>query len=170
MLKPAAPEPRRSHLTRAGLAGAFVAAALLAGCASDDDGETAAATDRPTAAAAAPGSAVEVNSEMPLGDVDVAAFAAAIGQGRVLLDVRTPAEFAEGHLEGAVNIDFQAPDFEQRVRELDPAGEYLVYCRSGNRSGQAVQVMAAAGVQRTANLLGGIVEWAAQGRPVTTGA
>jgi len=65
--------------------------------------------------------------------------------GAVILDVRTPQEFAEGHLEGAVNLDVNAADFGTRLRELDPAGRYLVYCRSGNRSKQAIDRMRAAG-------------------------
>lgn len=59
----------------------------------------------------------------------------------VIIDVRTPAEFAEGHLEGAINIDVSAPDFEDKIHDLDPKASYAVYCRSGNRSGQAIQIM-----------------------------
>jgi rhodanese-related sulfurtransferase len=65
--------------------------------------------------------------------------------GAIILDVRTPQEFAEGHLEGAVNLDVNAADFTTRLRDLDPAGRYLVYCRSGNRSKQAIDRMKAAG-------------------------
>lgn len=59
----------------------------------------------------------------------------------VVLDVRTPSEFQEGHLEGAVNIDYTAPDFEQEIAKLDTATSYLLYCKSGNRSGRATAVM-----------------------------
>ena len=59
-----------------------------------------------------------------------------------LLDVRTPAEFAEGHLADAVNVDVMAPDFRQRVSEMDlPDGPVYLYCRSGNRSGQATEIL-----------------------------
>jgi rhodanese-related sulfurtransferase len=68
--------------------------------------------------------------------------AVAMLDGRTVIDVRTPAETADGTVAGAVNIDFQAPDFRERVAELDRAGSYLVYCRSGNRSAQAAAVMA----------------------------
>jgi phage shock protein E len=71
--------------------------------------------------------------------------AAAVASGAVLVDVRTPSEFAAGHLDGAVNIDVQSPDFSQRIAALDPTATYLVYCRSGNRSAQAVSSMRAAG-------------------------
>jgi phage shock protein E len=63
----------------------------------------------------------------------------------VLIDVRTPAEFATGHLDGAVNIDVQSADFDERIAQLDPAGDYVVYCRSGNRSAQAITRMEALG-------------------------
>ncbi len=68
-----------------------------------------------------------------------------VAEGTTVIDVRTPEEFAEGHLEGAVNIDLSAPDFADRVGELDPAGAYVVYCRSGNRSAAAVEEMAELG-------------------------
>lgn len=63
----------------------------------------------------------------------------------VIIDVRTPQEFAEGHLEGAVNIDVQSADFDASVQQLDPDGEYVVYCRSGNRSAAAIDRMTALG-------------------------
>ena len=59
----------------------------------------------------------------------------------VIIDVRTPAEFASGHLDGAINIDVQSADFRDRVMALDTDGEYFIYCRSGNRSGQAINQM-----------------------------
>jgi rhodanese-related sulfurtransferase len=59
----------------------------------------------------------------------------------VIIDVRTPEEFATGHLDGAINIDVSSPDFRDQVMALDSSGEYFVYCRSGNRSGQAINQM-----------------------------
>lgn len=70
----------------------------------------------------------------------------AIGEDTVVVDVRTPAEYAGGHLEGAVNIDFQSAEFGATISELDPDDEYVVYCQSGNRSAQAVTAMEAAGL------------------------
>jgi len=64
-----------------------------------------------------------------------------LSEDTVIIDVRTPAEFASGHLDGAVNIDVQSPDFASQIMELDPNGDYFVYCRSGNRSGQAIAQM-----------------------------
>lgn len=68
-----------------------------------------------------------------------------IAANTVLIDVRTPQEFASGHLEGAVNIDAQAEDFRDQLAALDPQVEYFVYCRSGNRSAAAIRTMTAAG-------------------------
>lgn len=62
-----------------------------------------------------------------------------------IIDVRTPAEHAAGHLDGALLIDVQSPDFADRIGELDPTGAYLLYCRSGNRSAAAAAVMAQRG-------------------------
>jgi rhodanese-related sulfurtransferase len=64
---------------------------------------------------------------------------------RTVIDVRTPAEYAAGHLKGAVNIDLRSGSFEQQVANLAKDGEYLVYCHSGNRSAQAASIMKAAG-------------------------
>ncbi|PFG18704.1 rhodanese-like domain-containing protein [Serinibacter salmoneus] len=71
--------------------------------------------------------------------------AAVVEDSTVVLDVRTPAEFADGHLEGALNIDVSGLDFDAQLAALDPAETYAVYCRSGNRSAQAAQLMAEAG-------------------------
>lgn len=81
--------------------------------------------------------------------------AGAAGGGGSIVDVRTPAEFVEGHLQGAVNIDVQGSDFAQRVAALDKATTYKVYCRSGNRSAQAVAAMKQAGLSHVEDL-GGI--------------
>jgi phage shock protein E len=87
----------------------------------------------------------------------------------VVLDLRTPEEFAEGHLDGAVLIDFYDADFADQLAELDPTLPYLVYCRSGNRSGQAMSVMAELGFTSAFDVDGGILAWAAAGLPVTGG-
>jgi len=82
-----------------------------------------------------------------------------LGADAVIIDVRTPAEFAGGHLEGAINIDVQSADFAAQVMELDKDGEYFVYCRTGNRSGQAIAQMNQMGFGDTYN--GGGVQEAA---------
>ncbi|MDJ0336053.1 rhodanese-like domain-containing protein [Salinibacterium sp. G-O1] len=60
----------------------------------------------------------------------------------VVVDVRTSDEYSAGHLDGAVNIDVRAADFDTRVSELPQDGRYVVYCASGNRSASAVSRMA----------------------------
>jgi phage shock protein E len=75
------------------------------------------------------------------GEEAAGAEPAASVEGRTIIDVRTPEEFAEGHLAGAANIDFQSPSFADEIAELPRDGSYFLYCRSGNRSAQAEQVM-----------------------------
>lgn len=58
-----------------------------------------------------------------------------------IIDVRTPEEFNNGHLEKAVNIDFRNPGFESKISALDRDEAYLIYCKSGGRSGQALEIM-----------------------------
>jgi rhodanese-related sulfurtransferase len=76
-----------------------------------------------------------------------------------VIDVRTPAEFAEGHLDGAVNIDWQGATFADEIAKFDPAGTYVIYCRSGNRSAQAISAMTEMGFTNLTNA--GSVEEAA---------
>ena len=77
----------------------------------------------------------------------------------VILDVRTPAEIAQGIIEGAEIIDFNAPDFLDKISALDKSKNYYIYCRSGNRSGQACRVMESMGFAELYNLAGGMLEW-----------
>lgn len=65
----------------------------------------------------------------------------------VVIDVRTPGEYASGHLEGAVNVNLQSPTFQEDILEYSLDGEYVVYCQSGNRSSQAVSYMDQAGFE-----------------------
>lgn len=81
----------------------------------------------------------------------------------VILDVRTPEEFAEAHLEGATMIDFYKDDFADQLAELDPSVPYLLYCRSGNRSGQTTAIMEDLGFADVADIDGGILSWAEAG-------
>ena len=74
-----------------------------------------------------------------------AAKAVGMLDNRVVIDVRTPAEYAAGHIAGAQNIDVEAADFGSKIATLDKKGAYLVYCHSGRRSGIAADQMAKAG-------------------------
>jgi len=83
-----------------------------------------------------------------------------------LLDIRTPEEFMAGHLKNAVNIDYYASDFQNKLGKLDKAQTYLVYCRSGSRSSTAVQMMKTLGFKRVYELEGGINSWGAIELPI----
>jgi rhodanese-related sulfurtransferase len=83
-----------------------------------------------------------------------------------VLDVRTPEEFAAGHLKNAVNIDFRAADFAERLDTLDKNAVYLVYCRVGVRSLRAMGFMKDKGFSRVYDLEGGVLKWQEAGLPV----
>lgn len=99
--------------------------------------------------------------------VDALRFAEIVAtDGVQVIDVRTPEEFAEGHLDGAININVQDPDFMSRIAALDPSGLYAVYCRSGNRSQAAVAALADVGIPAVFELQTGIIGWQEAGLPV----
>lgn len=87
-------------------------------------------------------------------------------EGCRILDVRTPAEFARGHLENAENIDFYAPDFRSRLEPLDRDRPYVVYCKGGLRGAKAMEILRQAGFARVYNISGGYDRWVAAGFPV----
>ena len=77
-----------------------------------------------------------------------------------ILDVRTPEEFDEGYIPNATNIDiYLGQDFLNELEKLDKTKNYYVYCRSGNRSGQACAIMNSIGIERAYNLEGGYMNW-----------
>lgn len=84
----------------------------------------------------------------------------------VLLDVRTPDEFAEGHLKNAQNIDYLADEFEAQVSRLDKSKPCFLYCRSGKRTAGAAELMLALGFERIYTLDGGMLAWEEQKLPV----
>lgn len=87
----------------------------------------------------------------------------------VVLDIRTPEEFAEGFIEGASNIDFYRSDFAGQLDMLDKDAPYVVYCRSDNRSGDAMDVFADLGFTNVTEIDGGIVNWYESGLPIVSG-
>lgn len=99
--------------------------------------------------------------------VDAGTFATTVADPAVVvLDVRTPEEFATGHLANAINIDAQSGSFEQQIASLDKDKTYAVYCRSGNRSQGAVAKMTDAGFANIVELESGIVGWQSAGLPI----
>lgn len=97
---------------------------------------------------------------------DDAATIIAENPDAIILDIRTPEEFGDGIIDGAVNIDFYEPDFASNLDALDKDASYVVYCRSDNRSGQAMDTFADLGFQQVTEIDGGIVNWYEQGYPV----
>jgi phage shock protein E len=87
---------------------------------------------------------------------------------RTVIDVRTPAEYAAGHVEGAENIDLSAATFRQQLEALDKDEEYVVYCQSGNRSATAADKMAELGFTEVVDA-GGIVSLQAAGASIVQG-
>ncbi len=83
----------------------------------------------------------------------------------VLWDVRTPVEFQSSHLEGAENVDYQH-NFKAEIQTMDKEKKYLLYCKSGIRSANAMQVMRHFGFNEVYNMLGGITYWIDEGLPV----
>ena len=84
----------------------------------------------------------------------------------MILDVRTPEEFAEGHLAEARNFDVKAADFNDRIGSLNRNRTYVVYCRSGNRSGKAVDAMHQMGFTAILHMNGGMLAWTEAKLPV----
>lgn len=132
--------------TRTRLATAVLAAVLavggLAACSGGSDAITL----------VAPSAAVEVLAQ----------------PGLAVVDVRTPAEFASGHLPGAVNLDVEGGSFAQQVEPLPKDATYFVYCQSGNRSKVATTKLADLGFTHVYELQGGIAAWQADGGTVVT--
>jgi rhodanese-related sulfurtransferase len=83
-----------------------------------------------------------------------------------VVDVRTPSEFASGHIARAINVDFEAADFQANISKLDQSKTYAVYCHSGRRSGLATALMAKLGFKHIYNLDGGISNWVASGNQI----
>ncbi len=89
-----------------------------------------------------------------------AAVESVVEAGTVIIDVRTVEEFAAGHLEGALNFNVEDGSLAAQLSALDPAAEYIVYCRSGRRSAIAADMMRAAGFDAVVDL--GSIEDAAK--------
>ncbi len=144
--------PGRVKLRLAAAAALLATAATLSACTS------------PTSAPSAASGQAAVSENL-----DAAAFAALVERpGTVILDVRTPSEFAAGHLANALNIDVEASDFGSKISSLDKAKTYAIYCRSGNRSAVALKSMKSAGFTDVHHLVGGIGAWQRAGYKIVT--
>ena len=104
-------------------------------------------------------SLVGCQSNTEFKSVDAQQFAEVIANQDVqLVDARTPEEFSEGHIPGAVNMDVKSDNFDAQIATLNPARSVAVYCRSGRRSKLAAERMTNAGLQVT-ELADGILSW-----------
>jgi len=93
-------------------------------------------------------------------------FKSKIDAGATLLDVRTPDEYASGHIENSINVDIKNPSFEENIAMLDKTRTYAVYCASGVRSGKAADLMKEQGFKSVYTLEGGIKTWKEKNLPL----
>lgn len=99
--------------------------------------------------------------------LDAPAFSRQLEGDMTLIDLRTPEEYSVGHIDRSLNINFNNQvEFSQFLSSSDKNKHYLIYCRTGNRSGQAMELMQTKGFTRITNLSGGIVSWQAAGLPI----
>ena len=82
-----------------------------------------------------------------------------------VIDLRTPEEFATGHIPGAVMIDFKSPDFKTELAKLDTSKEYLFHCKSGGRSTQSLDAWKELGFGKLYHLNKGILSWTEANNP-----
>lgn len=85
----------------------------------------------------------------------------------VILDMRTPEEFFGEYIENAVNLDYYSDTFRNDLDKLDKNKTYLIYCRSGRRSENALNIMKELDFREVYNMLGGIIKWKSEGLPTT---
>lgn len=113
--------------------------------------------------------AADGNAAKAVKHVDAAGAAKLLADQKKVevLDVRTPDEFAEGHIAGAKNIDFQAKDFADKLGGLDKTQTYLVHCAAGGRSTRALETFQKLGFTHIVHLDGGMNAWKKAGQPVT---
>jgi thioredoxin 1 len=115
----------------------------------------------------------QTNSENPKSinnSVTVDEFAKKLSERDVqLIDVRTPEEFSQEHLKGALNYNINSGEFEKELSKLDKTKPVMVYCLSGGRSASAAKLMAETGYIEVYNMEGGIMKWNAAGKPVDAG-
>ena len=122
--------------------------------------------DNTTATTATPSSETQIIEELTPEEAFTLIQANQQSPDFVIIDVRTPEEFASGYLENAVNIDYNSAAFSDEIKTLDKNRTYLIYCRSGARSSPALGLMAVLQFAEVYNISGGITAWQAAGLPV----
>ena len=131
---------------------------LLVGC--GDSGTEPVAGDPGAGSAPVP----NVEKKDAVKDVSVEEAVVLLKGDVVVLDIRTPEEFADGHIAGATNINFNAPDFAKNLAGLDKSKSYLMHCRSGGRSGRALSVFKELGFESVYHLDKGSSGWSSAGQ------
>jgi phage shock protein E len=139
----------------------MVAAALAMAAMAAITGVSACSSSTPAGSSTTPAT----GAHLAAGDFSTAMKA----PGTIVLDVRTLAEYASGHLPQARNMDIESSDFAARIAALDKNAIYAVYCHSGNRSATALEQMTTAGFTHVYDLTGGIGAWQNMGGPMATG-
>ena len=99
-------------------------------------------------------------------DISIEEYKGMISDNSIILDVRTPEEFAQGHLEGAVNINFFDENFIDQVSALNKSKALLIHCAAGGRSAKAMNSLKGKGFTKLYNMLGGYNAWISAGYPV----
>ena len=149
--------------SRSVFAGILVSSVIITSCGGN---ESSSATDVTETAPAATADSSGIRVVAP---AEAAATTADPPEGLVILDVRTQDEFDEGHIAGAVMLDFYRDDFADALATFDPEVPYVLYCRSGNRSSGAREIMSDLGFRSVEDVDGGIVGWQDAGLPVVSG-
>ncbi|MDF1851312.1 MAG: rhodanese-like domain-containing protein [Verrucomicrobiales bacterium] len=130
------------------------------------EGDSAAPTEEPKAKATETKAAEPADKEVRNVSAEEAKKLIEETADLVVLDVRTPEEFAEGHIKGAINIDFKAESFETEVGKLNPDVPYVIHCRSGRRSAEALTQIKPMAFQTLYHLDSGFNGWQEAGLPV----
>lgn len=118
-----------------------------------------------------PSTVIDRYTHQPITDVSPEEAFGIIGTSQylgnpIVIDVRTPQEYADGHLWQAINIDYSSSTFKEEINKYERHFTYIVYCRSGSRSAKAQKIMVELGFKYVINMTGGYMEWVAEGFPV----
>lgn len=111
-------------------------------------------------------SCVETKTEITT--LDITKFDPDTAKRGVLIDVRTPEEYSEGHLPNAINIDVEDDSFAEKMDVLKKNKNVYLYCKTGKRSARAVAIADTLGFKNIFNLDGGFIGWKEAGKAVET--
>jgi len=100
-----------------------------------------------------------ITNESKVEVIEKETFKELIEKNIQVIDVRTAEEYRDGYIKNAINIDFKSSEFIQNISRLDKNKSYLIYCKSGNRSGKASKVMDSLGFYKIYDLKGGFMNW-----------